>query len=481
MGYFSNLLTALMDRKGIINNEVIRYTGINRSTFFKIKNGARNPSSPQMVDDIARAMRLNEDDRQALFRAYEVDQVGPYRYYGAEAIKRFCLSDVRSSHRPGVIITIPEFREGEHVRIFREVSEVRAVIMGVLNEKASKVRILENRMSDIYRTGIPQASGACPEKSFYHIFRMNDTEMVDVENQLYNVNCFQSAVETVKRTDMYFPRYYYSPASAYGQSKEQNCFILSDRYLLTYSDNFSSAVLYNEPELLAFYGEVFENRMESSSSLLEQGGSLGIFPEEPWMKLFRAEENEVYFCIPGIGSSFFVGDNEDLFRSYISDTVEEKEELIRFRLSYGDRLQKAVRRLGGSIRIISACNAVERFVREGYINEFPTQLAVPVPKQERRSVLRRWRRAAVQFNMVGTREKRIPDTSSLCIISTEQGAFLSFLSEQERVDARIFVSETSIVSLIFAYMKRVASENIMNNQEYLSFLDNLIDSLEDES
>ena len=179
---------------------------------------------------------------------------------------------------------------------------------------------------------------------------------------------------------MYFPRYYYSPASAYGQSKEQNCFILSDRYLLTYSDNFSSAVLYNEPELLAFYGEVFENRMESSSSLLEQGGSLGIFPEEPWMKLFRAEENEVYFCIPGIGSSFFVGDNEDLFRSYISDTVEEKEELIRFRLSYGDRLQKAVRRLGGSIRIISACNAVERFVREGYINEFPTQLAVPVPK-----------------------------------------------------------------------------------------------------
>ena len=87
----------------------------------------------------------------------------------------------------------------------------------------------------------------------------------------------------------------------------------------------------------------------------------------------------------------------------------------------------------------------------------------------------------MQFNMVGTREKRIPDTSSLCIISTEQGAFLSFLSEQERVDARIFVSETSIVSLIFAYMKRVASENIMNNQEYLSFLDNLIDSLEDES
>lgn len=478
MGHFSTVLTALMEQKKIINNEVIRYTGINRSTFFKMKNGQRPPSGPEMVESIARAMQLSADDRKALFSAYEIDQVGAYKYYGMEAIHRFCLSDAKISQYPVVKITIPEFGEGEHVRIFRDPSEVRAVLMGVLNETSSDIRILEDRMSDLYKTGIPQASRACPDKKFYHIFRMNESDKVEMDHQLYNVNCFQNAVEIVKRTDRYFPRHYYSSATAGAGGKAQSSFILSDRYLLTYSDAFSSAVLYKDPEMLAFYGEIFEEAMKTSTTLLKPASRLGIFSEEPWLELITDAEEEIYFLIPGIGSSFFRPGNEDLFRNYISDEVEGKEELIRFRFAYGVRLQNAVKQMGRSIHIISASNAVELFARTGYINELPRRLAVPFTEKDRADVLRKWKREAREFGMTGTREKCIPDSSAMCITATERGAFLSFLSEPGRVDARIFVTEPSIAGLIFAYLKRVAERHSMDHQEYLRFLDDLIAGLE---
>ena len=42
MGYFSTALTQIMEQKESVNNEVIRHTGINRSTFFKIKSKKKN-------------------------------------------------------------------------------------------------------------------------------------------------------------------------------------------------------------------------------------------------------------------------------------------------------------------------------------------------------------------------------------------------------------------------------------------------------
>ena len=195
MSNFSVVLSKLMDQKSMESKDVISYTGINRSTFFKIRSGTRSPSGLEMIEKIAIALRLDEEDRTMLFEAYEIDQIGPYKYYGMKAVEKFFQAEGRLSEMPAMTIKIPQFPIDKAMQVFRDSTEITSLIYGMLNEKSSQIMIMENGMSDVYINGIAQASAANKDTEFHHVFLMDSTETVGINHQLYNIECFCNVVE----------------------------------------------------------------------------------------------------------------------------------------------------------------------------------------------------------------------------------------------------------------------------------------------
>lgn len=477
MGNFSYVLTELMERKGSVNNEVVRYTGINRSTFFKVKNGTRNPSGMDMVENIGKALRLNAADRQALVKAYEIDQMGAYEYYGVEAIRKFFMSEVRHSTGPAANISIPFFQENEHLRIYRDTSAVKSVILGLLNEKSAKIRIMENRMGDIYREGIPQASRNNPETEFIHIFKLDDTEMVEIDHKLYNVNCFQNVMDIMIRVVNYFPRFYYSPMSVLVKSGQQLNFLISDRFLLTYSEGYESAVLYDDPGMLVLFSDIFENCMSQSACFVDTMEMKDCIQGESYFGVFDDSEGVIYSFCPGICSSLMVLDDDQLIDRYVRDDYPEKGEFVKcFRL-YRERLRKSVRALGDAFHMLSAANAVESFAATGYINEFPRHFSTALSREDRVAALRHWSRTAELYNIRTICEKVIPDSSSLCVFVSNRKAAITLLSDARMTELRACVSEPGIVRILYAYLEKLERECVMGKAEFRTFMDGLIEDL----
>lgn len=473
MSNFSDILTQIMDRKCAVNNEVIRYTGIDRSTFFKIKNGSRNPSGLKMVERIADGLQLNEEDRQLLIESYEIDQMGPYRYYGLKALKKFFMTEKKHSGRKTVTITIPPFQEDEHVRVFRNSSEVMAVVYGMLYEKSVRIRIAENRMSGIFASIIPQAANASPETEFVHIFMLDDTETVGIDNRLYNVNCFCNAMKTLLQTDSYLPSYCYLPVSAVAESEQQTNFILSDRFLLTYSDGFRSAVMYEDPEMLELYQDIFEDRLGRSVPFVVSADEGGVFSASAESRIPDQDSRDIYVLCPNI--FYFLSEDEEneWFSKYMQSGSFCKEKIRAGFQCFRD-IRYQFGRQDTFWHVISDRNVVERFSETGRVSEFMGQYLTDVPRMERAARLRQWRIRSEYYNVRTVREKCIPETYDLFIAATRREAVIVFANEQDTGSRKFCVREPGITALICLYLEKLEKECSMEKEEYRDFIDGLI-------
>lgn len=473
MSNFSDILTQIMDRKCAVNNEVIRYTGIDRSTFFKIKNGSRNPSGLKMIEKIADGLQLNEKDRHLLVESYEIDQMGPYRYYGVKALKQFFMTERRFSGRNSVTITIPPFQEGEHVRVFRDPSEVMTVICGMLYEKSPKIRIAENRMSGIFATILPQASNASPETEYVHIFMLDDTETVGVDNQLYNVNCFCNVMKTLLQTGSYLPSYSYLPVSAVAASEQQTNFILSDRFLLTYSDGFKSAVMYEDREMLELYRDIFENRLGRSVPFVMSPDGNEIVSAFAERRIAGQDGRDIYVLCPNLFCFLSEEEEEEWFSRYTQSGDPCKEKIREGLLSFRN-IRKQLGRPDPFWHVISDRSAVIRFAETGQVSGFMRQYLRDVPKEERAARLRQWRVRSEYYNVRTVREKCCPDTCDLFIAATSRDVFLILADGRDEKSRKFCVREPGTTALICTYLEKLEKECAMEKEEYRAFMDGLI-------
>ena len=473
MSNFSDMLTQIMDRKCAVNNEVIRYTGIDRSTFFKIKNGSRNPSGLKMIERISDGLQLNEEDRHLLIESYEIDRLGPYRYYGMRALKHLFLTERRFSGRKTVTITIPPFQEDEHVRVFRNPSEVMTVIYGMLYEKSPRIRIAENRMSDIFATIIPQAANASPDTEFVHIFMMDDTETVGVDNQLYNVNCFCNVMKTSLQTDSYLPSYCYLPVSAVARSESQTNFILSDRFLLTYSDGFKSAVMYEDREMLELYQDIFEDRLGRSVPFVmpaDEDEILSAFAES---RAAGQDRRDIYFLCPNVFCFLSEEEEEEWFSRYMQCDGSCKAQ-IRNGLQCFRDIRNRLGRPDAFWHVISDGSVVTRFAETGQVGGFMKQYLRDVPKEERAARLRQWRVRSEYYNVRTVREKCCPDTCDLFIAATSREVFIVLADGRDAKSREFCVREPGTVALVCTYLEKLEKESAMEKEEYRAFMDGLI-------
>lgn len=95
--YVAEQLRVVLEQSGLSNNAVIRATGIDRSSFYKILGGERRPT-PEQITHILNAVRPEDGLRQQVMDAYERDRAGETVYHARQVVRRYInsLSDTEA-------------------------------------------------------------------------------------------------------------------------------------------------------------------------------------------------------------------------------------------------------------------------------------------------------------------------------------------------------------------------------------------------
>lgn len=107
---FSSFLASLIEESGLGKNNIIRNTGINRSSFYKFLNGSRIPTNAQ-YNEIKRVLPLSVSDVKRLDELYAFETMGFDVTFNRDSVIR-CLetvadyeNSVRTSGRTGLSVS----------------------------------------------------------------------------------------------------------------------------------------------------------------------------------------------------------------------------------------------------------------------------------------------------------------------------------------------------------------------------------------
>lgn len=89
MSIFSQKLKYYIEQKKLTTYNLAKRSGIERSNMYKIVQGTRNPSSEEMVENIAESLGLSPYDRKELLNAYQISRVGENIYFERKYITEF--------------------------------------------------------------------------------------------------------------------------------------------------------------------------------------------------------------------------------------------------------------------------------------------------------------------------------------------------------------------------------------------------------
>ncbi len=78
MTTFSDTLSNFIKEKKIKINDMINYVDIDRSTFYKIVKGKRNPSNRHIVEKMIAYLRLSQKEVDQMWQDYEITILGAY-------------------------------------------------------------------------------------------------------------------------------------------------------------------------------------------------------------------------------------------------------------------------------------------------------------------------------------------------------------------------------------------------------------------
>ena len=260
MGKFSAELDAIMATRDVALAGVIRDTGISRAAFFKYRNGSRLPSDIKTVERLADVLQLNFDERRRFREGYLIDRIGEYKYRGMMAIEKLLCTPAGflCAGNAGKEVS-GENSDEDTGTALSGMLPVTMKIMSVMRDGLRKgdVTVFETISSDSMFRVIGQVKGSIHEHEITHIMAMNGSDNASAEDRLYNVERLGSIIRTLCSSEGYRPYYYYASLSTLRTLGILTTnFILTKDTVLTYAEDYSSAVVLREPENVALYGNI---------------------------------------------------------------------------------------------------------------------------------------------------------------------------------------------------------------------------------
>ncbi|MEE3420266.1 MAG: hypothetical protein VZR02_04080 [Lachnospiraceae bacterium] len=357
---FADMLNSMIDRLPISKNELIRETGINRSTFFKFLKGDRLPTGAQMMT-IVETAGFPAEETTRLRKAFEREHYGYMSYRSIELVRQFMESAVESTD----ILHLPAADDSG------EEEELETRYEGTADVRRGMLHFLKKAR----RGSVPPIFAFLPLEEAYYV--ATSRVLAPGGREVHFLFSFPDTLDDLDSHVAPYVRYLlpivFSPDCQvnyyYSMSDlAQGTGILYPYYILTEDEAFfidaetSSAYVTCAPELVDILRQTFKKRLPFTEEILHPHKTLAETQAEI---LSLVKENGI--CMFGPTPCLSLLATEDLARAYMPPQMQDAL------ISYFTGLQAS-----NPIEVISA-DGLRKMVEENGISEIGIHVTMPRP------------------------------------------------------------------------------------------------------
>lgn len=343
---FADMLNSMLERLPLSKNELIRQSGINRSTFFKFLKGERLPNEEQMRILLAIA-HFPEEDRKKLVKVFEQEHYGYLAYRNIELVRQFMVSATYSTDRmtAGIQSLLPVETE-ESDEIWRGVTTVRHAMVQFLN------RVRQEEGQPIYaflplfeartlvESRVLTAKGRKTRLLFSFPDAFDDIDTHIAPNVRYllplvfapniNVSYYYSASDLEAGLGLLYPYYFLT---------EKEAFFISAR--------FNRAFIGRDEQIIRILRTEFEEKMLFMDEITHPHQSI----EEVSTSILReTKENDIVLVNPAPALTFLA--TEELIQTYAH---ESQDTFIPYCRAMQSRHYKEIIPVEGLQKMVTSC------------------------------------------------------------------------------------------------------------------------------
>ena len=455
--YVSQLLSEYIKTKKINIKKCAEYFQIDRSTLYKIIRGERKIPSRDFIQQISQYLYLTNDEKKESLNAYEIDRIGEFRYYCRQHVSSFLKEATLLDNRTFAVNDAlnPILKTGHYTDKYDVEHLLYELSLLESKEKDPHIRIFGQPTHALYLLRI--VSFHIP---ITHLFCLNNTNELTKDNQFYNLTVLTNIMPLIFNNDHYSPYYYYNEINAINNHL---CFfpnmILTHKYLLIYTTDHSSGILYERGDTYDAYEELFNQYLKETKCLISN-------------KDHRSDMIEDFNYIlyaPSIGALY---QEDDPFPVSLKNN-DFIESFKRYSIHLKQYLKSNTDHLSG----LYTLQGLRHFVDTGYTTDFPQQFYQPLTIDDRIKILRRLKNFMNTCSLQLVDVPEYSDTSFLIIVMNMNTLYFQIVSASGTIKT-IQLHEASLVMAFNDYYQYIVEERCLSKEEAFKIIDSYITQLD---
>ena len=463
--YVSELLTYHVKNKKINIKKCAEYFQMDRSSLYKIFRGERNVPNREFILKISQYLYLTNDEKKELLTAYEIDDIGEFRYYCRKHVESFLKEATFIDNTPLVETNNSvqcELRTGYYTNKYDIEQLISNLFLFETKEEEPHIKIMKQPYHDLYH--LKTLSKISPNIPITHIFCLDNTDELTQTNHFYNLTCFTNIMPLIFNNICYRGYYYYNEINT--RNNHLDFFpnvIITKQYLFIYTDDHSSGILYPRGDTYNAYLKQFDVYLDQTSPLITLNKdsetlneNLNVLLSAPYIETLLYTQDSLHKIL-----------KQDILSNQFINTFKKQSETIKL----------FIKKHKDQFTSIYTVQGLRYFVNTGYINAFPTSLCNPLSINDRISILRRQKNFMAAHSTYLADIPEFPDSSSL-IILTNVHTFCFQIVSPHGVTMSMECHETSLVNAFNDYYKFVSSEKCFSQEDAFKIIDTYISQLE---
>lgn len=455
--YVSQLLSEYIKTKKINIKKCAEYFQIDRSTLYKIIRGERKIPSRDFIQQISQYLYLTNDEKKELLNAYEIDRIGEFRYYCRQHVSSFLKEATLLDNRTFAVNDAlnPILKTGHYTNKYDVEHLLYELSLLESKEKDPHIRIFGQPTHALYLLRI--VSSHIP---ITHLFCLNNTNELTKDNQFYNLSVLTNIMPLIFNNDHYSPYYYYNEINAINNHL---CFfpnmILTTKYLLIYTADHSSGILYEKGETYDAYEILFNQYLKETKCLITN---------EDHRSDMIEDFNYILYA-PSIGALY---QEDDPFPVSLIDN-EFIDSFKRHSIHLKQYLKSNTDHLSG----LYTLQGLRHFVDTGYTTDFPQQFYHPLTIIDRIKILRRLKNFMNSYSIQLVDVPEYDTMSFLVIVMNMNTLYFQIVSASGTIKT-IQLHEASLVMAFNDYYQYIVEERCLSKEDAFKIIDSYITQLE---
>lgn len=477
---FSEYLRELLDDKQVSVSSLARSVGVDRTQLSKVLSGQR-VFPYHILDDLAYHLRLTPAEERKL-RSYYDDQ------FEKEGIRRSheligklfanlsCLDFSTPALEETRLLTNLEQYAGEK-SVFRGETNVQFLLRMVLSEEMSRpdARLeLTVPPSDTF-LGTELLHRYMDDKMTMEISQIIcfDAAAAEGDINLHNLESFCRIFPICLLSGQhYHPYYYYDNSTSAHYTDPFPYFVRTHSCVVCLSEDGACAMLLRAPDAISYYRRHFQTLTDRSYSLIQYTSD----PLEILSSYQKCTGPEGFYMAmdqPCFGRFY----SNDFVQSYLRPELSDFPQILQAALERFSLLQTVP-----DFFTFFSESGLKRFMADGTLDDYPTEIVAPFPPQERRQLMQKLATAIRERNVTGHifKEGVFPDYLAICT-SAAQGVGFFTTRQFPLADGlcSVRIREPNLCLAFHSWMVRLPGSNLtLTAGETIDILEQLAETQE---